>query len=72
MDLEVLQAQQQSLHDRALVGVQGVKALKKLGFFTSGGQINSLKSRKLSKLIYFENRFDTNLFLSFKIKLFQD
>ena len=31
------------VHGGALVKHQGVKALKKFGFFTSGGQTNSLK-----------------------------
>ena len=48
------------------MGVQVVKAVKHFGFFTSGGQMNSLKQKKPSKLIYFECMFDANLFLCFK------
>ena len=48
----------QWVHGGALVGVQGDK---KLGLFTYGGQINSLKQKKPSKLIFFECKFNTNM-----------
>ena len=43
-------------------GGQMVKPLKNVDLFTFGGQMDSLK-KKPSKLIYFECRFDVNLFL---------
>ena len=41
-------ADQLLVHDRALVWVQEVKALKNVGFFKSGWEINGLKNRKPS------------------------
>ena len=43
-------------------GGQMVKPLKNVDLFTFGEQMDSLK-KKPSKLIYFECRFDVNLFL---------
>ena len=50
--------------------LQVVKPLEKFGPFTSGGQMNSLKQKKPSKLIYFKCKFDANLFYVFKNKIF--
>ena len=41
-DREMLQSPQR-VHGRALVRIYGVKPLKNVPLFTSGGQINSLK-----------------------------
>lgn len=49
------------------VGVLVVKPLQNVGLFISRGQISYLKKKKSSTLIYFEYKFDANLFLSFKI-----
>ena len=50
-----------------------VKTLKYFGLFASGREINSLKKEEAEKLIYFECKFDTDLFLlCFKIRLYED
>ena len=41
----------------------GANPLRNFGFWTSGGQINSWKCKKPSELIYFECKFDVNMFL---------
>ena len=47
----------------ALIEVEGAKLLRNFGFLTSGGQINSWKCNKPSELIYFECKFDIDMFL---------
>ena len=43
--------------------VQGAKLLRNFGFLKSGGQINSWKKKELRKLVYFEYKFDVDMFL---------
>ena len=56
--LELLQVLQQ-VHGGDLVRIRGAKASKNVGLFTSGGQINNSKKKKVCKLIYFECKFKT-------------
>ena len=58
--LKVLYALQW-VHGGSLVGIQGLKPLKNVGLLISGGQINSLKQKKPSKLIYFICKFNANM-----------
>ena len=51
----------QWVHGRALVGVQEVEYMKNVGAFISGGQINSFKQKKRSKLTHFEGKFNVNM-----------
>ena len=52
----------QWVHGGALARVHEVKLLKNFGGqFTFGEQINSLKYKKLCKLIYFEGWFNANM-----------
>ena len=51
----------QQVHEESLVGVKGYNLMKIFAPFLPGEQINSLKLKKTSKLIYFKCKFNTNL-----------
>ena len=52
-----------------MVAVQGVNTLKCFGLFTSGGQINSLKQKRPSKMIYIDCKFKANMLFLKIIKI---
>ena len=62
----------QLVHGRALVGVLGVKSLKNFALIIFGGQIKSLRKKKLSRNSIWNAGLTPNYFYMLLKKLYKD